>query len=455
MFAYFQETAVFASFLVAISYGHLVNEDDVLQRVVLTSEEAHQAGAYCNDYTPGQYYIDQESFLANAGNQRSGNQPRKWIVFLEGGGFCQNPLHCASRYFTSTRRLMTSSDGLQSLWKYPDTILGRTLLSRKKRDNPALYDAVRLVIPYCSSDLWLGRSKINASRPPEFHRNYLLESAGNFTEFGNRLAFRGVAIFRTVFLNSWNRYGMRHASQILLAGSSEGAIGTLNQLQWVTSTIKSLSSEGSITIGVLLDSSWLIDFRGSLSQGIDPIWLTETIRCAANDNGVSSTLTDTFLTKRSPSTEGNLTAAHNLSTRHSLPINFCTIIDASYPCCLSPSCVLMYRRLLHLTSIPIFAITSRYDTYLVSLLAHRSLSTIADRTEQLLQAARLVVEYGAIQVMSMLQQHQGNDPYQSTLIPACMQHVYLVTSSLWDNNGIFGSDMDSLYGVNVDRPVFT
>ena len=474
---------IYAVVLAGADVGRSDCDDDAgdaqrLRHVFLPTSDVQAQGAYCNDFTPGHFYVDEtdsEHSYSNPSASVDGAHgwsdrnctnhtinAEKWVIFLEGGGVCQNALHCSSRYFSSSRRLMTSSDSFNSdnpslVWTFPSSLDGYALLSRSANENPVFHDANRLLIPYCTSDLWVGRSRIDPTITQDQYRTRLLNSSKDWKEFGKLLAFRGVAIFRAIIKHTWLHHGLDHAKQIFVAGSSAGGIGALNQIEWLRHFVGRHQSKIDVTLAVMSDSSWFVDFRSVLSARIDPEWLKSTMRSADNDDGLSSNETDGevciwrvfSLPVFSDKTCGWI-PNNDIGT---LPINFCSLTEASYPCCLSLPCIIRYRRLLKLNDIPVLAVVSRFDAYLPSIAGQQALATISDRQTKLLQAARLIIEYGAIQFMSVAHQHR-NAIFQSTFLPGCTQHVYLATSSLWKQNAVLGSVMGNVYGSTGGGQVF-
>ena len=63
-------------------------------------------------------------------------------------GWCSSAAECAARKVSAAN--LTSSAGL------PATLFPSGLLSGFAEQNPNLYKAVSVIVPYCSSDLWLG-----------------------------------------------------------------------------------------------------------------------------------------------------------------------------------------------------------------------------------------------------------------------------------------------------------
>ncbi|KAJ7382642.1 hypothetical protein OS493_033698 [Desmophyllum pertusum] len=159
--------------------------------------------AICNDKSRATFYIGPRS-------------SKKWVVFFEGGGFCASFEDCNNRYLNKNSTVLMTSNIL------PDKVTGRDLLSASKRENPTFSEHVHVLIPYCSSDLWLG-SKTNSKEPFHFVND---SSVDNFS-------FRGQTIFRSVFLDLLQRYNLSNAEEIVLSGSSAGGIGVLNHADWV------------------------------------------------------------------------------------------------------------------------------------------------------------------------------------------------------------------------------
>ena len=143
-------------------------------------KNATGVGAVCNDLTPAVYYISKA--------RRGGESSRKWIVFLESGSGCGSVDDCNERY-EEKFELMSSRDYVRN----HSTIVGSDLFDSSPYANPDYYDYNFVLVPYCSSDLWIGRSPWGASRTSEdFAASY------NASDGRNHFAFRGLVIFRTI-----------------------------------------------------------------------------------------------------------------------------------------------------------------------------------------------------------------------------------------------------------------
>lgn len=127
----------------------------------------------------------------------TGSKPsKKWIIFLESGGFCYSAESCNKRFFQSQIRTENKADSnansnllseefnltaawerhkdgdlanvisplMTSMHRFRDVISdkgqfvidGTDILSADCDENPLFCDHNSVVLPYCSSDLWLG-----------------------------------------------------------------------------------------------------------------------------------------------------------------------------------------------------------------------------------------------------------------------------------------------------------
>ena len=152
--------------------------------------DVSDSSALCNDFTRAGYFI------------RRKNASDKWIVFLESGGLCYSSETCNRRFFVSevSRRFnrppsgesqqnilrenfdpaeawnetvvsgreaavdvvspyMTSMRCFENKTDYfPQgfSVQGTDILDEDCEENPLFCDYNHVVVPYCSSDLWLG-----------------------------------------------------------------------------------------------------------------------------------------------------------------------------------------------------------------------------------------------------------------------------------------------------------
>lgn len=242
----------------------------------------------------------------NGGTSGFPRGSNKWVIYLEGGGGCTTPRSCNVRFidqrireqFTSlvdgrlrvdvpsawkmfqhqplvvTSKLMTSlarfsggegyagihneRNGTRTMWG----VEGKTILSVSLEENPDFYQHNHVLIPYCSSDLWLKQTN-----------NYKKALSPDFTflfnpriEDDHQFTFRGASIFRSVISDLLLFHGLSGADEVILAGSSAGGVGAMNHAKWLQEELRGRGREGKLY--VVLDSAWFIDFRGEITNQV-------------------------------------------------------------------------------------------------------------------------------------------------------------------------------------------
>lgn len=233
---------------------------------------------------------------------------KKWIIYLEGGGGCTSPKSCNERFieqqirnkFTrfvngslnvdvagawaayQNRPLVVTSRLMASLSKFANFeyagvywenltasskwgVKGRTLLSTSQDENPDFYQHNHVLVPYCSSDLWLKKTndyKKALSKDFLFQFDPLHVDSHQFT-------FRGAAIFRSMVRDLFQFHGLSHAEEVILAGSSAGGVGAMNHAKWLKEELWKFA-EQETKLYVVLDSAWFIDFRGEITNQFPP-----------------------------------------------------------------------------------------------------------------------------------------------------------------------------------------
>lgn len=192
----------------------------VMQRV--TVFDAFNRSAVCSDNSDAIYYLE-----------KTGSS--KWVLFLESGGGCFDYDSCLAR--KASEPYLFGSD------LYPDRIIGEDVLSSSERDN-LFFEYSKVLIPYCSSDLWLGNGTLT-----------LLSKDGHEL----RVAFRGHQIIRAV-LEDLGKHGLENATELWLIGSSAGGIGAANNARLARNIYQRPK------IIVLTDSSWFVNYQNMLSK---------------------------------------------------------------------------------------------------------------------------------------------------------------------------------------------
>lgn len=318
--------------------------------------------AVCNDNSRATFYIGPK--LSN-----------KWIVFFESGGFCASFEECNKRYMNKNSTVLMTSNLL------PEKVTGRDLLSTSKSENPTFHDYVHVLVPYCTSDLWLGL-KGNPKKPFHFVND---TSVDNFS-------FRGQTIFRSVFEDLLQRHNFSKAQEIVLSGSSAGATGVLNHADWVLRQV--IKSRGlNAKMKSIVDSGWFIDFQDSLEDRINP----------------------------------EFTSLANIS------VSACHDDSLGYTCCPSATC--MISRGYYPATVPLLIISSMYDIFILEDLFKRLEEEGKTARDNPADYVTLVNKYGGAMNES-LTTSESQTSNLSIFAPACFQHIYFSTSSLWGEEGV-------------------
>ena len=246
------------------------NNADVLERHTL--KNAKSLGAICTDHTPAIYYISQLS-----------NETR-WVIFFESGGVCSDDKQCRERYVDS-RHLMSSAP-------YPPTVDGYDIMSADPSESP-FAGFNRVLIPYCSGDLFLGRSI------PEAGTKFNASDTSTYAFTGRFIATGIMQELAELTNTSLSLLGLANATEVVISGSSAGGTGALNIVEHIRDIVMPSSK-----VTVLADSSWFLNY----------------------ENQAQSLFSDHMITR----TQIAASSASNL----------CRKRDGPSPCCLSASCVL-------------------------------------------------------------------------------------------------------------------
>ena len=280
-------------------------------------------------------------------------------------------------------------------------IEGTDILSTDCDINPDFCDYNHILIPYCSSDFWLGNdTRFNSSNSSEF--------TSNSTDRPS--IFKGFVIFQSVLQET---ISASTTGIVLLAGSSTGGIGVLNHAKWVKEYLPDAD------IRVFTDSAWFVNFHDNLFQAFTFF---------ANVSGSANSKTSLYV-----------------ALRHHEP---CNLVEYGPPCCFLPYCLIKNHSYVP-SDIPVLSAFSIYDFYLLA----PSLSGVdpynvpeisfdinfkgRDQTEPVglnFNFLRTIGEYGGVMNSTLdITSHQSH--HLSYYVTSCLQHVYLATSSLWGDDG--------------------
>ena len=396
--------------------------------------------AVCNDYSRAGFFLE-----------KTGST--KWIIFLESGGLCYSAGTCNQRFFRSDVRkeFATNKDDqyyefdpefdLVDTWNTMKSqnrslskginpfmtsintyikdnrsfseVQGSDFLNGSQAGNPMFYDFNRVVIPYCSSDLWLAQDdyvavgvNLTSSDPQKQFLDHVYIPNSSELQF----TFRGQTIMRRTIVQLFEE-GLSDATEVLLSGSSAGGLGIVNNVKWIISEFENMSVNANIS--VLLDSSWFINFRGN-------------IRLAFDGNVESS-----------DSQSGNSSRAGTRLFDIIESIPQCgRRTQSGSPCCISLDCVLTDEEYFPIGEIPVMIVFSLYDIFLlgdaIDQITPPGISASSEDVSSLgIDFLLTITEYGGAMNYSLLNT-VSQVPKISFIATQCFQHIYFATSTLWD-----------------------
>ena len=396
--------------------------------------------ALCNDYTQAGYYI------------HPSNTSTDWVIFFESGGACYSATTCNRRYLRREVRerfgggLITDdfdlarawaevkdksktsviSPLMTSLWTLNnedvdvEEIEGLDLLSQDNNTNPDFSGYNHVLVPYCSSDLWLGNDT-------KYINNFTFDPMATDLQF----TFRGFVIFRSLFRELFDD-PQNVTGNILIAGSSAGGVGVINHIQWVKQFLPNAA------IRVFTDSSWFVNFQDNIYQRF-----TNYVNISEDSRGSNFNITKYV-------EEQNETTLLSLILHHEP----CNSIELGTLCCISAHCLISNPNY-YPSEVPILVSFSIYDVYLLAPSA-RGIDPVnrqetsfdvhfdnnGEDSEPVglnLDFLRIIGEYGGV-MNNTLGTTLHHADHLSYFVTSCFQHIYLATSSLWDEGGLFGID---------------
>jgi hypothetical protein len=178
----------------------------------------------CLDGSTSGYYL----------SNTAGASTHGMVIYFVGGGFCGRSLsECA----TPDQLKKFSTEGL------PTKTWGYNLLSNNPDENTAFSSHMKVLIPYCSGDVYLANASILAA------------SANDGTT--RKLHFRGAAITEAVVHELRSRYfrtGTNAAASknrtIIVHGSSAGGLAVMNHMKMVETAFD------GYPVKAVVDSAW-------------------------------------------------------------------------------------------------------------------------------------------------------------------------------------------------------
>ena len=435
---------VLAGFLLSVTVG-----DNLVWNVI------SDPNALCNDYTPAGYFVAR------------GRSPGHWIIFLESGGGCYSPDTCNKRYFSeAVRRKFESSESLSvaplinynvlgaknamissntplatfvsplvtsiltfqntSYFKTGISVQGQGILDDNCTNNPIFCNHTRVIIPYCSSDLWLANSpvlKCNISKQLYdqcYGKDY--NSCANigktfftscFLNSPNELpfVFRGQEIYRGA-LRQLMDDGLANSFTVTLVGSSAGGVGVINHANWTQQLLRNSSTGANLS--VIADSSWFINFQGSVKELF--------VGIASNESTAQNSV-------------------YNIITATDTTSVTCRDTSRGSPCCFSAFCMLSTPEYYPSNDISTFMVFGLYDVYLLANSLIGLEATAAGQSKDAgaglaVKFLQTISEYGGAMNESL---QSVTSAHLSYYVTECFQHIYLVTSTLWGDGNLLGT----------------
>ncbi len=215
---------------------------------LVSFDPSRYAAAVCNDGSRAGFYIE----LSSTGSS-------EWVIALDGGFWCWDLASCVSR--ARTQPNLTSSKA----WPRQRGLGG--LFSSDPAVNPRFASANKVLVGYCSSDMFWGRG------------------AG----LGGKWQFQGRAIMDATFDMLLSDYNMMSASLVVLSGCSAGGQAAVTQAER-SRAILTNKYGFSGHFKVVADAGWMMDMEPMAGVKNTPI--RDTFRLGAQLwNATSSTNT--------------------------------------------------------------------------------------------------------------------------------------------------------------------
>lgn len=191
------------------------------------------AGPYalCNDGSAPVFYF----------RPGSGSDSEKWIIYFQGGGGCTDEVSCQARA-VEKKNLTTAS-------RMPATMNHEGLLSPLPSVNPDFHSYAHVYVHYCSSDFWAGAAE---------------RRIGDATWYFSGRAIVDAVIERLSTQSIGGAPTLATATEVLVSGSSAGAIGAHNNLDRVAAMLPDARVRG------LFDSGWIPNIE-PFGPGIFPV----------------------------------------------------------------------------------------------------------------------------------------------------------------------------------------
>jgi len=205
------------------AFAASLDNDDHMVYVPLP--DSTTPGGHCMDGSMTGYYI------------RKGSDPNLFVIYLQGGGSCTDPVKCNARVNTN----------LGSSINYPLTRKGITFQNAACNKNPLFCKASAVFIPYCSSDGHMG----TAAKSDESW-GYYFEGRLNFKAITERLASEN------------GLHDTNDEMMVLVTGNSAGGRGALMNVDWLQEQLP------LATVKTAPDAGW--SEPSALAEDLPPLY---------------------------------------------------------------------------------------------------------------------------------------------------------------------------------------
>eukprot|EP00931_Biecheleriopsis_adriatica_P013651 TRINITY_DN11510_c0_g1_i3.p1 TRINITY_DN11510_c0_g1~~TRINITY_DN11510_c0_g1_i3.p1 ORF type:complete len:451 (+),score=78.31 TRINITY_DN11510_c0_g1_i3:71-1423(+) len=197
-------------------------------KTVILHQAAREKGAVCLDGSPAGYYF--------APGHGSGKH--KWMIHLQGGGWCVDEEECTQRASSplgSSKTYHTTNEKNKILGYYDGGAQG--LLSLSCRNNPDFCDWNKVYVRYCDGASYAGE----VDHPVT-------------TKSGRKLYFRGRRVLDAVLDDLLHQQGMAHGTDLLAKGCSAGGLGIWLNLDHIADRMpSSLAVKGLPECGYFME----------------------------------------------------------------------------------------------------------------------------------------------------------------------------------------------------------
>ena len=202
--------------------------------------------ALCLDGSPATYYVSKPAMPGDG----SGAGSRKFLVHLQGGGWCQTVSECqersrtalgSSKHYPPTMDLSTvdsptAPPGLPNSKRQT----GHNAFDRDPAVNPLFHDWTFVYVPYCDGQSFTGDNATTTTA-----------STSATTTEQQTLYFRGKAIREAVVASL--KTGLASATDLVVWGCSAGGAATFFHVDWFAAQAPGAKTRG------MPDSGWFQD----------------------------------------------------------------------------------------------------------------------------------------------------------------------------------------------------